>query len=65
MRRVLIDTVGFLALWNARDPWHAAAVDAFKQITSEGADFCTTEFILLECANAASRTPFRSDVIDL
>lgn len=63
MRRILIDTVGFLAPWNSRDPYHEKARTAFAEATAEGAEFYTTEFILLECANAASRTPFRTNVV--
>jgi predicted nucleic acid-binding protein len=65
MRRVFIDTVGFLALWNARDQGHSAATEVFEKLTAEGVDFYTTEYVLLECGNAAARTPFRNDVIEV
>jgi predicted nucleic acid-binding protein len=65
MNRVLLDTVGFLALWNVRDQWHAQAAEVFTKLTSSGTDFYTTSFILLECGNAASRTPFRKDVLEV
>jgi predicted nucleic acid-binding protein len=65
MNRILIDTVGFLALWNARDQWHGRAAEVFSQLIGIGADFCTTAYVLLECGNAASRTPFRRDVVEV
>lgn len=64
-RRVLLDTVGLLALWNVRDQWHQNAVPAFAKLVGAGAELYTTAYILLECGNAASRTPFRADVVDL
>src|SRR4051794_16875351 len=65
MRRIFMDTVGLLALWNARDPWHEKARVAFEEATADGPELFTTELVLLECANAASRAPFRRDVIEV
>jgi predicted nucleic acid-binding protein len=65
MRKVLLDTVGLLALWNQRDQWNQAAAPVFDALVGEGAEFYTTEYIPLECGNAASRTRFRSDVVEL
>jgi predicted nucleic acid-binding protein len=65
MNRVFLDTVGFIALWNARDQWHSDAAKVFARLTSRGVDFCTTTYIMLECGNAASRTPFRGDVVEV
>jgi predicted nucleic acid-binding protein len=65
MNRILLDTVGFIALWNARDQWHLRAGEVFALLTAQGADFCTTSYVLLECGNAASRTQFRSDVVEV
>ena len=65
MRKVLLDTVGLLALWNRTNQWHAAAKQAHVDLVQTAAvPFCTT-FILLECGNAAARFPFRRDVIAL
>ena len=61
MSMVFVDSVGLLALWNASDQWHDAAKKAFAQINDGQTRLLTTTFILLECGNAASRTPFRSD----
>lgn len=65
MTTVFFDTVGFLALWNARDPWHAEASAAFAKLTASGAGFITTTLVMLECGNSAARTRFRSDVVEL
>ncbi len=61
MSAVFVDSVGLLALWNASDQWHTAAKSAFAQINDGRTGLLTTAFILLECGNAASRTPFRND----
>jgi predicted nucleic acid-binding protein len=65
MNKVLLDTVGLLALWNVRDQWHAGTSSAFAGLIAPGAQFCATSFVLLECGNAAARTPFRTDVVEL
>jgi predicted nucleic acid-binding protein len=62
MTLVFLDTVGLLALWNAADQWHEAAEAAFAEINSSRASLTTTSFVLLECANAAARRPFRQSV---
>jgi len=61
MSSVFVDSVGLLALWNSSDQWHGAAKNAFAQINDGRTRLLTTAFVLLECGNAASRTPFRSD----
>jgi predicted nucleic acid-binding protein len=61
MSTVFVDSVGLLALWNSSDQWHAAAKKAFAGINDGRTKFMTTAFVLLECGNAASRTPFRND----
>jgi uncharacterized protein len=62
MSLVFLDTVGLLALWDADDQWHAVAEAAFVGVGHEKALPTTTSFILLECANAAARRPFRQAV---
>jgi hypothetical protein len=61
MNTVFVDSVGLLALWNSSDQWHDPAKNAFAQINDGRTRLVTTTFILLECGNAASRTPFRAD----
>ena len=65
MNTVFLDTVGLLALWDTRDQWHNAAERAFAQHVTPGTEMLTTAFVLLECANAAARRPYRSDVVRL
>jgi len=65
MRRIYLDTIGMLALWNAADQWHQVARAAFVDITATGAELWTSTFSLLECGNAAARLPFRNDVVTL
>ena len=65
MRRIYLDTIGLLALWNGRDQWHEAASHALAELTAAGAEFWTSSHVLLECGNAAARTPFRTEVVDL
>ena len=62
MSTVFLDTVGLVAVWDEADQWHAAAETAFAKIVSERQPFLTTSFILLECANAAARRPYRNEV---
>jgi hypothetical protein len=62
MSLVFVDTVGLLALWNANDQWHGMARKGFADITNSEATLLTTTFVLLECGNAAARTPFRAEV---
>jgi predicted nucleic acid-binding protein len=62
MNRVFLDTVGLLALWDAGDQWHAAAETAFADLGRARSLLTTTSFVLLECANAAARRPYRHAV---
>jgi predicted nucleic acid-binding protein len=62
---VLLDTVGMLAIWDEDDQWHEPAEAAYREILARPVALLTTGFILLECANAAARKPYRPDVADL
>jgi predicted nucleic acid-binding protein len=62
---VFLDTVGLIAIWNKSDQWHAAARQTFADLRATGAAFVTTQYVLLECGNAAARTTIRNDVVDL
>ena len=65
MRFVFLDTVGLLAVWNEADQWHERARPVYEALLV--ADFVpvTTSDVLAECANAAARRSFRSDVVAL
>lgn len=62
---MFLDTVGLLALFDTRDQWHQPAARAWYDLTESGVDFCTTPEVMLECANAAARRPYRKAVADL
>ena len=63
MRKVFLDTVGLLAIWNGDDQWHEAATRAMQGIVARNTDgFCSTQ-VLLECGNAASRSDMRGEVV--
>ncbi len=64
MSPVFLDTVGLLALWNRSDQWRPAAASAFNAVLADRRPYVTTEAVLLECGNAASRTAFRQKVIE-
>ena len=62
MRTVFLDTVGLIATWDTRDQWHAQAAPVFQALAQSSTVLVTTELVLAECANAASRKPYRSRV---
>jgi predicted nucleic acid-binding protein len=65
MRQVFIDSVGLLAIWDEDDQWHGAAELAWQDVLKSRAVLVTTAYVLLECGNAVSRTPFRADVDEM
>lgn len=62
MKAVFADTVGLLALWDRSDQWHEGAEKAFAAFSKSSTALFTTSFVLLECANAATRRPYRLEV---
>ncbi len=62
MNPTFLDTVGLLALWDASDQWHSSAETTFQQLHHDRVPLTTTSFVLLECANAAARRPYRQAV---
>jgi predicted nucleic acid-binding protein len=62
MNTVFLDTVGLLALWDRSDQWHDAAERAFVLLAQTKSALITTSYVLLECANAAARRPYRLEV---
>lgn len=63
MKTIFVDSVGMLALWNKSDQWYEPARKANQIITANRWDIVTTTFVVLECGNAAARTPIRRDVV--
>lgn len=62
---MFLDTVGVIALLDLRDQWHAAAESAWARVLADETDFLTTSLVLVECANAAARRPYRAAVAEL
>ena len=62
MKRAFADTYFYLALLNDHDPAHAAA----RAILTPGGveQFVTTGWVLLELANAMSRSPHRAHCLE-
>jgi predicted nucleic acid-binding protein len=62
---IFLDTVGLLALWDRSDQWHPAAEQAFQDLAAHRVGFYSSSLVFLECANAASRRPYRTSVAAL
>ena len=60
---MFLDTVGVLALLDTRDQWHVAAETSWVRMLAYEMDFMTTPYVLAECANAATRRPYRAAVV--
>lgn len=58
MRAAFADTFYFLALLNRSDPAHRRAISASQ---APDLTFVTTEFVLLELADALSKPPLREE----
>ena len=56
---VFLDTVGLVAIWDRSDQWHSAA---FQKVQDSRVDLLTSTLVLVECANAAARRPYRTAV---
>ena len=65
MKPVFLDTVGLIAVWDEDDQWHTPAARAFAQLVRQQAVMVTTPYVLAECGNAASRRPYRAEVVGL
>jgi uncharacterized protein len=60
MKTAFADTFYFLALLNRRDPYHARAIEASR---IAGLNLITTEFVLLELADALCKPPLREEFL--
>ncbi|MCB0255556.1 MAG: type II toxin-antitoxin system VapC family toxin [Anaerolineae bacterium] len=63
MAEVFVDTVAWLALINASDSLHEPALQVMEQLQTERAQLTTTDFILLEVADALSAVSMRERTI--
>jgi len=59
MLKTFVDTVAWIALVNTRDSLHEKAKEVFANLRKQNYEFVTTEFVLLEFANALSAPEFR------
>lgn len=65
MKTVFLDSVGLVAMWEKKDQWHLAAMQAMTTLTQPPFRLVTTSYVLLECGNAASRRPYRDEIARL
>ncbi|MCG3159526.1 MAG: hypothetical protein JMDDDDMK_00515 [Acidobacteria bacterium] len=63
MRRVFVDTAAWISLIDADDQMHPAAVKILRQLNRQKARLTTTEFVLLEVADAFCKPKSRGKVI--
>ena|SRR2546428_12615939 len=63
MKRVFVDTAAWIALINEDDDLHTRAHEVLKQLRQRKARLLTTEFVLLEVADAFCSPPFRGKAI--
>lgn len=59
MLKVFVDTAAWIALVNTSDGLHASAQTVMTNLRGQNARLMTTEFVLLEVANALSAPAFR------
>ena len=62
-RAVFVDTVAWIALFNSRDDLHIAAVERRKDLYRRKTPLLTTEFVLIEVADAFAAPPLRATAI--
>jgi hypothetical protein len=63
MAEVFVDTVAWLALLNASDTLYAPAHQVMEELRAQQAWLTTTEFVLLEVADALCSPPVRGQTI--
>jgi uncharacterized protein len=62
--KVFVDTAAWIALLNSRDMYHLPARKVMDRLLQQKAVLITTEFVLLEVADALSLPSVRSKTID-
>jgi predicted nucleic acid-binding protein len=63
MKRVFVDTVAWIALANQRDGLHEAAHQVMNGLREQRAALVTTDFVLLEVADALSAPTIRAQTV--
>jgi predicted nucleic acid-binding protein len=62
---VFLDTVKILALLESSDQRRRVAVDVWAMLEKDCRSLRTTTLVLMECANAAARKPYRSRIVEM
>lgn len=65
MKKVFIDTAGWLALGNKSDEHHHKAITAYQNITNQGYMKITTDTILIEVCNALRKPNLKNLAVTL
>ena len=60
MGTAFVDTVAWIALANSKDSLHQKAREIFDQLWADDTKFITSEFVLIELANALSSVAVRA-----
>ncbi len=63
MRRIFVDTAGWIALINVDDQLHEQAQTVMTRLRGQEARLVTTEFVLLEVADALSNPVLRPHTV--
>jgi predicted nucleic acid-binding protein len=63
MATVLIDTAAWIALINTRDELHSRAEQTMAELQHRNVALLTTEFVLLEVANALCTLAWRAKAL--
>ena len=64
MTKIFVDTAAWIALLNSRDQLHTSAKQVMQNLYQQKATLVTTDFVLLEVADALSNPPIRVQTID-
>jgi uncharacterized protein len=65
MPTVLVDTAAWIALVNTRDELHSRAEQTLAELRRGNLALLTTEFVLLEVANALCSSAWRAKAVKL
>ncbi len=61
---VFVDTIAWIALMNRRDNLHILTTSCMEQLRQQNTSLITTEFVLLEVADALCDPKFRALTVD-
>ena len=65
MSTTLVDTAAWIALVNTRDELHERAIDVMAELRRNNVALVTTEFVLVEVANAFCASAWRAKAVKL